>query len=398
MPGPLEDLRVLDLTWILSGPYCTMILVDLGAEVIKVERPGYGDRARWTGPSWDNDSAYFMSINRGKKSITLNLADARGKGIFLDLVKHADVVVENYLPGTAKKLGIDYPVLAEVNPRIVYAAISGFGQTGPYAERPALDVIVQGMGGIMSITGEPGRPPVRVGASIGDIAAGMFAAIGIQAALHDRSRGGMGQMLDLSMLDGQVAILENAFARYWATGEVPQPMGSRHPAATPFQAFQTRDGYIVVAIMGADPDPWWGLFCSAIDRVDLIDDERFATSWDRTTHYEDLEPILTGAMRQKTSKEWLETLSALDIPCGPVQRIDEVAADPQVAHRGMVVEVPHPRLGTWRTVNSPIKLSRSPGEVRGIAPDMGQHTEEVLGALLDLTQEQVEELRQQGVV
>ena len=226
----------------------------------------------------------------------------------------------------------------------------------------------------------------------------MFAVIGIQAALHDRSRGGMGQMLDLSMLDGQVAILENAFARYWATGEVPQPMGSRHPAATPFQAFQTRDGYIVVAIMGADHDPWWGLFCSAIDRVDLIDDERFSSSWDRTTHYEDLEPILTEAMRQKTSKVWLETLSALDIPCGPVQRIDQVASDPQVAHRGMVVEMPHPRLGTWRTVNSPIKLSRSPGEVRGIAPDLGQHTEEVLGALLDLTQEQVEELRQQGVV
>ncbi|MBI4298300.1 MAG: CoA transferase, partial [Chloroflexi bacterium] len=360
--------------------------------------PGSGDRARWTGPFFANDeSAYFMSLNRGKKSITLNLQSPKGKEIFLSLVKQADVVVENFVPGTAKKLGIDYSVLKEVNPRLIYAAISGFGQTGPYAHRPALDVIVQGMGGIMSITGEPGRPPVRVGASVGDIAAGMFTAIGIVAAVHERSRSGLGQMLDVSMLDSQVAILENAFARYWATGEIPQPLGSRHSAATPFQAFQTRDGYIVVALMGGDPDPW-PVFCSALDLVELIGDERFLDGWKRTNNYDVLEPILSEAMKKRTSQEWLQTFEELGIPCGPVNAIDRVASDPQVLHRGMVVDTPHPRLGTWKTVNSPLRLSRTPGQARGIAPQMGEHTEEILARFLGVTPQQVEALRRGGVV
>ena len=397
MAGPLDDITVLDLSWILSGPYCTMMLCDMGAEVIKVERPGSGDRARWTGPFWDGESAYFMSINRGKKSITLNLATSKGKEIFLSMAQQADVVVENYVPGTAKKLGIDYTVLKEVNPRIIYAAISGFGQTGPYAQKPALDVIVQGMGGIMSITGEPGRPPVRVGASFGDIAAGMFAAIGIVSAIHERHKSGQGQMIDMSMLDSQIAIVENAFTRYWATGQVPGPLGSRHPAATPFQAFQTKDEYVVVAIMGGDPDPW-PIFCSALDLVEIIDDERFSDGWERTKNYDVLEPLLNEAMKRKTTQEWLETFKELGIPSGPVNSIDQVASDPQVLSRGMMVEMPHPRMGTWKTVNSPLRLSRTPGEVRGVAPLMGEHTEDVLGRFLEMTPEQVDELRQAGVV
>jgi CoA:oxalate CoA-transferase len=313
-----------------------MVLADQGAEVIKVERPGIGDGARGTGPFVDGESAYFMSLNRNKKSITLDLAQPRGKELFLGLASHADVVVENFTPGVMHRLGLDYPTLQEQNPRLVYCAISGFGATGPYAGRPALDIIVQAMGGIMSITGEPGRGPVRVGASIGDIVAGLFAATGICAALHERAQSGQGQMLDLSMLDAQVALLENAFARYFATGEVPGPLGTRHPAATPFQAFPTRDGWLVVAIFGG-ASTHWPLFCAAIGHPELIDDPRFQTSWDRTQQLGVLEPLISEALRQRTTEEWLEDLVPMGVPCAPVIRVDLAAADRQVALREMVV-------------------------------------------------------------
>ena len=407
MPGPLEGVTVLDLSWILSGPFCTMLLADQGAEVIKVERPGVGDGARGTGPfvphpdtagdDGGQESAYFMSINRNKKSITLNLAAPRGKALFLDLVEHADVVVENFTPGTMGRLRLDYPVVQKRNPRIIYCAISGFGQTGPYAERPALDVIVQAMGGIMSITGEPGRGPVRVGASVGDIIAGLFAANGICTALYERERSGQGQMLDLSMLDCQVATLENAFSRYFATGEVPGPLGTRHPAATPFQAFPTRDGWLVVAIFGGNPTHW-PLFCAAIGHPELIDDPRFQTSWDRTQHVHVLEPLISKAMQEKTTQEWQDELLAQEIPCGPVNTIAQVAEDPQVTHREMLVSLPHPRLGEWTYVNTPIKLSRTPGVPLSQAPDLGEHTEEVLAHFLGMEPVEVAKLAQEGVL
>ncbi|MBI4233833.1 MAG: CoA transferase [Chloroflexi bacterium] len=397
MAAPLEGVLVLDLSWILSGPFCTMILGDLGAEVIKVERPGVGDGARGTGPFVDGDSAYFMSINRNKKSVTLNLGVPRGRELFLGLVKKADVVVENFTPGTMKRLGLDYEVLSGVNAALIYCAISGFGQTGPYADRPALDIIVQAMGGVMSITGEPGGPPVRPGTSMGDITAGLFAAIGICSALYERNRSGRGQMLDLSMLDSQVAVLENAFARYFATGEVPRALGTRHPAATPFQAFPTRDGWMVVAIFGGNPTHW-PLFCAAIGRVELIDDPRFQTSWSRTQHVDILEPIIREAMRQRTTMEWLGELLPQGIPCGPVSSVDQVASDPQVLYRRMFVELPHKRLGTWRYVNTPIKHSRTPGGVRQQPPDLGEHTEEVLSRFLGLSPQEVEAMRREGVV
>jgi CoA:oxalate CoA-transferase len=374
-----------------------MVLGDLGAEVIKVERPKGGDLARGNGPFIDGESSYFLSLNRGKKSITLDLSTPKGKEIFLNLVNHVDVVVENFVPGTMKKLGLDYEVLKEHNPRIIYAAISGFGQTGPYAKRPALDVIVQGMGGIMSITGEPGRPPVRPGVSYGDIVAGLFAAIGILAAIWERGRSGKGQMIDIGMMDCQVAVLENAFARFLATGEVPEPLGTRHPVFTPFQAFETKDGYIVVAMVGGVDDQW-PLFCAAIDRVDLIDDERFQTGWFRTQHYSELEPILSLAMRTKTTEEWLKELSDLGIPCGPVNTIDRVARDPQVAAREMIVEVPHPRLGGVKVVNTPIKLSRTPAKLEQASPDLGEHTDQVLQGLLKMSQDNIDGLRQGQVV
>ncbi|MBI2936101.1 MAG: CoA transferase [Chloroflexi bacterium] len=397
MSGPLEGIVVLDLSWVLSGPYCTMALADLGAEVIKVERPGIGDGARLTGPFVQGESAYFMSLNRNKKSMTLDLGVPRGRELFLRLVGKADVVVENFTPGTMKKLGLDYEVLQKENLRLVYCAISGFGQTGPYAQRPAFDVIVQGMGGVMSITGEPGGRPLRVGASVGDIVAGLFAAIGICAALAERAQSGLGQMLDISMLDCQVALVENALARYFATGEVPGPLGTRHPAATPFQAFPTRDSWIVVAIAGADPTSW-PLFCAAVDHVELVDDPRFASSWERAQHIEVLEPVLTEALRKKTTQEWLDELLPLGIPCGPINTIDRVAQDLQVLQREMITNVPHQRLGMWKYTGTPFKLSRTPGGIQHEPPDLGAHSGEVLQRLLSLNASDVEELRREGVI
>ncbi len=273
MAGPLEGFKILDLSWVLSGPFATMVLGDLGAEIIKLERPQTGDLARGNGPFLDGESSYFMSINRGKKSMTIDLQTDRGKEIFLELVKKVDVLVENFVPGTMKRLGLDYETVKEQNPGIIYASISGFGQTGPYSQTRALDIIIQAMGGMMSITGEPDGPPVRPGASLGDITAGLFTAIGILSALHERNKSGQGQMLDISMLDCQLSILENAFGRYFATGKVPQRIGSRHPVFTPFQAFETKDGSIVVAMVGGVRNQW-PLFCAIIGRLDLMDDER----------------------------------------------------------------------------------------------------------------------------
>jgi len=374
-----------------------MILSDLGADVVKIERLVVGDIARGNGPYVKGLSAYFLGLNRGKKSITLDLASDQGKAIFLELVKHFDVVVENFVPGAMEELGIGYETIRQQNPRIIYAACSGFGQDGPYANRPAFDVIVQAMGGIMSITGEPGGAPVRPGVSLGDITAGLFLSIGILAALNERHTSGQGQMIDISMLDCQLAIQENAFVRYFVTGEVPQAIGTRHPIFTPFQVFQTKDGYIAVTTMGGVNDQW-PLFCSVIDRLDIMDDARFETGWLRTQNYEILEPILTEAMKAKTSQQWLQEFEAVGIICGPVNTIDRVAVDPQVRARKMIVEVSHPTAGSFKVVNTPIKLSRTPGEVNRACPDLGEHTEDVLGRLLGLTSEEISELKKAQVI
>ena len=394
MNGPLQGIRVLDLTWVLSGPFATLILSDLGAEVIKVEQPGRGDIARGNGPFIGGLSSYFLSLNRGKKSLTLNLAHSQGKDLFLKLVQQADVVAENFVPGTMKRLGLDYEVLQQHNPRLIYAACSGFGQNGPYAQKPALDVVIQAMGGIMSITGEPDGPPIRPGVSLGDIAAGLYLSIGILAALQERSRSGQGQMVDISMLDCQVAIQENAFARYFTTGEIPGPLGTRHPVFTPFQAFPTKDSYVVVAITGDQ----WPLFCATIGRLDIMDDPRFGNGYLRTQHYKELEPIFNQAFKTKTTQEWLDELEKVAIPCGPVNTIDKVAADPQVAARRMILELFHPTAGPLRVINSPVKMSRTPSQIVRPCPDLGENTDELLGTLLSLTPEQIASLRQSGVI
>ena len=397
MSGPLEGIRVLDLTWVLAGPFASMILCDLGAEVIKVERSPYGDAARTTGPIVNGESCYFFSINRGKKSVCLDLKAERGRELLLRLVDLSDVVMENFTPGTMDKLGLGYDVLQKRNPRLIYAATSGFGHTGPERLRPALDIVVQGMGGVMSITGELDGPPVRPGLSLGDIAAGLYTAIGVLVALHERERSGHGQMIDIAMLDCQIAILENAFIRYFATGELPKPIGSRHPLATPFQAFPTRDGWIVLALSWGVENQW-ELFCATIGRVDLIDDPRFDTAALRTEHHAELEPILNEAMRQKTTSEWLREFDAIGLPCGPLNNIAQAAEQPQVLARRMLVEVEHPRIGRLKLPDTPVKLSRTPGGIKGPSPALGQDTYEVLSTLLGLSAEELDELAAAGVI
>ena len=397
MSGPLSGLRILDLSWVLSGPYCTMTLCDLGAEVIKCERPPYGDHARNTGPVVDGESGYFFSVNRGKRSISIDLRAEEGRELFLRLVDEVDVVVENFTPGTMEQLGLGYETLSEANPRLIYCAVSGFGHTGPLSDRPALDIIVQGMGGIMSITGEPGGGPIRPGVSLGDIAAGLYAAIGILAAVYERERSGRGQFVDVSMLDSQVAIQENAFMRYHVSGQTPSKLGTRHPTAVPFQAFETADGYMVIALSWGVPNQW-ALLCAELGIIELADDPRFATGEARSEHHGELEPLLTEAFRTRSTREWVERLEPYDIPCGPLNSIPDVTRMPQLAAREMLVPVEHHTLGALPLVNTPVKLSRTPGGISSSSPDMGQHTREVLDELLGIDGETVDELLARGVV
>jgi CoA:oxalate CoA-transferase len=397
MPGPLEGITILDLTWVLSGPYASMVLCDLGAEVIKLERPPRGDVARTTLPIVHGESGYFFSINRGKKSMSVDITKPEGKELFLRLVEKVDVVMENFTPGTMDRLGLGYEALRARNPRLIYAATSGFGQTGPDRLRPALDIVVQGMGGVMSITGYPGGPPARPGLSLGDIAGGLFTAIGVLAALRERDQSGEGQMVDVSMLDCQIAILENAFMRYFVTGEVPQPLGTRHPAATPFQAFPTKDGYVVLAVSWGVENQW-ELFCAIIERPELITDERFIEPHARTANHAQLEPVLNEALMQRTTADWLKEFDAIGLPCGPLNNIAQAAALPQVQARDMLVEVEHPQIGKVPLANTPVKLSRTPGGIKGRSPALGEHTDESLRALLGLSDQEIERMRADGVI
>ena len=397
MPGALEGIRVLDLTWVLSGPYASMILADLGADVVKVERPPHGDVARTTGPFVANESIYFQSINRGKRSISIDLRTDAGKELFLQLVEQADVVMENFTAGTMDRLGLGEEALRARNPRIIYSATSGFGQDGPLKDKPALDIVIQGMGGVMSITGHPGGPPARPGFSMGDITAGLYTAIGVLAALHERDRSGAGQMLDLSMLDCQIAVLENAVARYFATGREPQPLGTRHPSATPFQAFPSADGWLVLALAWGVENQW-ELYCAAIDRVDLINDERFDTSFKRTQNHAELEPILFEAMRRKTTQEWIDTLAPYGMPIGPLNTISQAVAQEQIQLREMVAEVNHPHAGPLKLANSPLKLSRTPAAARGPAPAFAADTQAVLGGWLGLPPDAIDALTASGAL
>ena len=395
--GPLRDIRVLDLTWVLSGPFCTATLADLGADVVKLERPPYGDVSRTTGPMIDGESGYFFSVNRGKRSIALDLRQDEGKAIFLDLIKEFDVLVENFTPGSMDHLGLGYEALAKVNPRLIYAAISGYGQTGPLAAKPALDVIVQGAGGVMSVTGEPGRGPVRPGLSLGDITAGLYCTIGVLSAIHERDRSGAGQLVDISMLDCQVAIQENAFMRYHLTGDLPERLGTRHPTAVPFQAFQTKDSYLVLALSWGVPNQW-ALLCAELGLTELIDDPRFHSAAARSRNHAELEPILQAAFLTKNSDEWLEAFDRFDMPSGPLNNIAQVTQMPQIAARDMLRPVHHRVFGDVTLTNTPVKLSNTPGGIRGTSPDMGEHSREVLAEVLGLDAARLDDLVARKVV
>lgn len=392
--GALSDIKVLDLTRVLAGPYATMVLADLGAEIIKIEQPEKGDDSRAYGPYKNGESAYFMSLNRNKESITLNLKTPEGKEILKELVKQVDVLVENFRPGTMEKLGLGYEVLKELNPGLIYASSTGYGQTGPYSQRPAYDAVVQAMGGIMSITGQADGTPTRVGTSIGDITAGLFCAIGILTALHERERSGLGQMVDVAMLDCQVAILENAISRYEFTGDIPRPIGNRHPSIVPFETFNTLTSPIMVA---AGNDRLWTTLCELLD-LDIACDQRFETNPQRNENYSILRPILAERFMTKAAEEWQKMFDEAGIPSGPINTVDKVVTNEQVVAREMILEVEHPVAGATRIPGIPVKLSRTPGEIRMAAPVLGADTEKLLIQYLGLSSEQVAELKEKQVI
>lgn len=395
MPGPLEGIKVLSFARALAGPYTTMLLGDLGAEIIKIEDPRTGDIARWNGPFIQGISSYFLSINRGQKSITLDLRHERAKRIVFDLVKKVDILVENFRPGVMNRLGFSYEAISRENPQVIYASVSGFGQTGPYAQKPAFDMIAQGMGGMVSITGEHGRPPVRVGFSVGDIGAALFSAVAILAALHEKEKSGKGQWVDVAMVDSQVALCENACARYLATGEIPQPLGTRHPLLTPFQVFPTKDGSLVLITVREEE---WQRFCKIAGREDLLSDSRFQSHKDRIANYQEFESLMKEVMKTRTTREWLEMLEPAEIMCGPVNNIAQVVEDPHIREREMVIEVEHPRAGKLKVTGTPMKFSRTPSKIERACPDLGEQTTEVLSNLLGMSSTEIETLQKEKVI
>ncbi len=394
MKQSLEGIKVLDLTRVLAGPYATMVLADLGANVMKVEMPVKGDDSRHFGPYVGDESAYFMSLNRNKRSMTLNLKTEKGKELLKEMIKNVDVVIENFRPGTMEKLGLGYDVLKEVNPRIIYAAASGFGHSGPYSKRPAYDAIVQAMGGIMSITGQEDGEFTRVGTSVGDITAGLFATIGILAALRYRDETGIGQKVDIAMLDTQLAILENAVARYAVDGEIPAPKGNRHPSIVPFEPFDASDGKIMIAVGN---DALWVKFCNATELDHLINKEEFKTNPLRNNNYRILRPLIAEKIVKKTVDEWIEIFNDGGVPNGPINTVDKVLKDPQILARDMVKEVEHPTAGKLLMPGVPIKMSETQGDVVMASPILGQHTDEILKEILDLNDNEIEKLKKENI-
>ena len=396
--GTLSGVTVLDLTRIISGPYGTMLLAFLGAEVIKIEEPLEGDTARRTSLYYqDGLSAVFIAGNVGKKSVTLNLKPEKGRALFLRLVESADVVIDNFRPGTMERLGLGYETLKTVNPRIIACSISGYGAWGPLKDAPAFDLTVQAMAGSMSMTGEKGRPPVKMGVPIGDLAAGMAGALGVTAALYRRERTGHGEQIDVAMFDVQVSLLHYHAQYYLASGERPEPVGSAHPNVVPYQAFETRDGYLVVALWGVDY--LWPVFCECIGRPDLVQDHHFETNTNRVKHRELLIPILEEIFHRQPTPDWMAIFEQHRIPAAPVHTIDEVLALPQVAARQMLLTLTHPATGNPLTVlGSPVKLSGDRAEGVLPPPLLGQHTEEVLTGWLGLSEAEVLALRQEKVI
>jgi crotonobetainyl-CoA:carnitine CoA-transferase CaiB-like acyl-CoA transferase len=377
--GPLAGLRVLDLTRILSGPYATMALADLGADVVKVENPSGGDDTRsWGPPFQGGEAAYFLAVNRNKRSLAVDLKSGIGHDAVARLARCADVLVENFRPGTADRLGFGYEQLSAGNPGLIYASISGYGQSGPMRDEPGYDAIAQAASGVMSVTGEPGGPPARVGVSSADLGAGMWAVIGILAALASRNATGKGQWVDVSLLDGQVSWLTYVAAGFSATGEVPRRYGSAHPTIVPYQALRSADGHLMVA---AGNDTLWRRFAAAIGSPDLADDPRFVTNPDRVRHRDELIAILEEVLATETSEHWASQLASAGVPAGPINTVGQALAHPQVQARGMVGQVEHPSAGTLQTIGFPVKLSGATPVAPSAPPTLGQHTDEVLAGM-----------------
>ena len=379
MPGPLQGTTVIDFTRVLSGPYCTMVLADMGARVIKIEHPVRGDDTRHWGPPFvATESAYFLSINRNKESLTLDFKHPDGKAILDRLLGRADVLVENFRPGTLDSTGLGAASLTERFPRLIYCSISGYGQTGPRRNEPGYDAVMQAEGGLMSITGERDGPPYRLGVAITDIVSGLFAAQGVLAALVARERTGRGQQVDIGMLDATAALLTYQAGNYFVSGEVPARMGNRHPTIVPYESFATADGDLVIA---GGNDEIWRRLCHALDLDQIAADPKFKTNRDRVQHYGELRPLLDRRLRSRSRAEWLKRLADAGVPCGSVREISEVLDDPQIKAREMVAELEHPTVGRARVIASPVKLSETPPSVRTPPPTLGQHTEIVLEEL-----------------
>jgi crotonobetainyl-CoA:carnitine CoA-transferase CaiB-like acyl-CoA transferase len=396
--GPLRGLRVLDLTRVLAGPTCTQMLGDLGAEVIKIERPGAGDDTRgFAPPLWPNtqESAYFLGVNRNKKSLTLDIAAAEGQEIVHRLLESTDILVENFKVGALAKYGLGYDQLKARYPGLIYCSITGFGQTGPYAPRPGYDSLIQGMGGVMSLTGEPDGLPQKVGVPVADLFAGLYGCIGILAALRHRERTGQGQQVDIGMLDTSVAWLANQGMNFLATGENPPRLGNQHPNIVPYQVFPTADGHIVLSVGN---DATFERFCKAFGQEKLLDDPRFATNAARVANRELVTETLTPVMQTRSTAEWVLALEAQKIGCGPINKLSEVFSDPHVQARGCVVPLEHASGETVKVIANPVRLSATPPDYRVPPPLLGEHAEEVLTGLLGMSAEEVAALKGKGVV
>ena len=407
MPGPLEGIRVLDLTRVLAGPWAAQNLADLGAEVIKIERPKKGDDSRAFGPPWLKDaqgrdtgeSAYFACANRGKKSLTLDLAHPQGQALARELAARSDVLLENFKYGDLDRYGLGYQALRKLNPGLIYCSVTGFGHTGPWRERPGYDFMVQGMGGLMSITGErddrPGGGPQKAGIPIADLITGMYASIAVCAALAHRAKTGAGQHLDLALLDSLVAVLANQGANYLATGAPPGRLGNDHPNITPYQVFRSADGAVIVA---CGNDNLFRKFCEAAGCAQLADDARFVTNAKRIANRAELTRLLSEIMLRRTMKEWIDALEAAGVPCGPINNLEQVFAEPQALARGLRMELPHPAAGKVSLVRSPMRFSETPVQHGVPPPTLGQHTDEVLAELLEKNPSEIARLRAEGIV
>ena len=405
--GALSHIRVLDLSRVLAGPWCTQNLADLGADVLKIERPGLGDETRHWGPPFVKDekgvntaeTAYFICINRNKRSITVDISKPEGQDIIRELVLQSDVLVENYKVGDLAKYGLDYASLTQIKPDLVYCSITGFGQNGPYAQRPGYDYIVQGMGGFMSVTGEadnkPGGGPQKAGVGTADLFTGMYATTAILAALMHRERTGEGQYIDMALLDTQVAVMANVSSNYLCSDEIPQRWGNASPIIVPYQTFPTSDGWVIVAVGN---DNQFKQFVSAGGQMQLADDPLYSNNPQRVLNREQLVPLLEAMTRQKTKAQWLTLLEEAGVPCGPINNIKEVFENEQVIARELQFDMPHPTTGKMKLVANPIRMSKTPVEANLAPPTLGQHTEEILHNRLKLDSEQIHKLRDQGII